>query len=62
MANLRAGDRVRDTLTGSEWTIESIRHPEPEHGMVWHRLVSDHGATRRVSTADLIERYRKVLR
>lgn len=57
---MRKGTRLRDTLTGSLWTIEQVWSTDPGTRMRWHRIVSDKGATRRVLTGELEERYEEV--
>lgn len=54
---MKKGDRVRDTLTGSEWTIEAVWRTDPGMKSKWHSLVSDKGAHRRVLTSELEDRY-----
>lgn len=57
---MKKGDRVKDTLTGSEWTIEQVWATDPGKRMKWHRIVSDNGATRRILTGELEERYVRI--
>jgi hypothetical protein len=59
---MHKGDRIKDTLTGSEWTIEQVWATDPGNRMRWHRIVSDRGATRRILTGELEERYEIVRR
>lgn len=57
---MHKGDRVKDTLTGSEWTIIQIWTTDPGGRMKWHMLESDRGARRRILTGELEERYQRV--
>lgn len=44
---MHKGDRIRDTMTGSEWTIEKVWATDPGSRLCWHHIRSDRGDVRR---------------